>query len=217
MRIIAIAVVTAIYTFFTWPLRMINKRKPREEREDANYRLLRVLVKIVIPITGIKISVRGKENVDKNESCLIIANHKSDLDSLILIWLFEKPLIFIGKEELKKTPLISTWFKEIGCLFIERENIRQSAKVILEGSEILKAGKSIVIFPEGKRIMEDRLGEFKDGSFKLAIKSDRPVLPVAIIDSYKAFEEYKKLKSVTVKAVSYTHLYRNSCNRDAFT
>ncbi|MBU5316405.1 1-acyl-sn-glycerol-3-phosphate acyltransferase [Clostridium bornimense] len=199
MKTIIIALLTIIYTFFTWPLRIINRKKSREEREAANYKLLRVLIKMVISITGIKISIDGKENIKKDTNYLIIANHKSDLDSLILIWLFEEPLIFIGKEELKKTPFISTWFKEIGSLFIERDNIRQSAKVILEGVEILKGGKSIVIFPEGKRIMEDRLGEFKNGSFKLAIKSKVAVLPVAIVDSYKAFEESKRIKSANIK------------------
>lgn len=199
MKTIIIALLTIIYTFFTWPLRIINRKKSREEREAANYKLLRLLIRMVISITGMKISIEGKENIKKDTNYLIIGNHKSDLDSLILIWLFEEPLIFIGKEELKKTPFISTWFKEIGCLFIERDNIRQSAKVILEGVEILKGGKSIVIFPEGKRIMEDRLGEFKNGSFKLAIKSKAAVLPVAIVDSYKAFEESKRIKSANIK------------------
>ena len=199
MKTIIIALLTIIYTFFTWPLRIINRKKSREEREAANYKLLRLLIRMVISITGMKISIEGKENIKKDTNYLIIGNHKSDLDSLILIWLFEEPLIFIGKEELKKTPFISTWFKEIGCLFIERDNIRQSAKVILEGVEILKGGKSIVIFPEGKRIMEDRLGEFKNGSFKLAIKSKVAVLPVAIVDSYKAFEESKRIKSANIK------------------
>ena len=199
MKTIIIALLTIIYTFFTWPLRIINRKKSREEREAANYKLLRLLIRMVISITGMKISIEGKENIKKDTNYLIIGNHKTDLDSLILIWLFEEPLIFIGKEELKKTPFISTWFKEIGCLFIERDNIRQSAKVILEGVEILKGGKSIVIFPEGKRIMEDRLGEFKNGSFKLAIKSKAAVLPVAIVDSYKAFEESKRIKSANIK------------------
>lgn len=199
MKTIIIALLTIIYTFFTWPLRIINRKKSREEREAANYKLLRLLIRMVISITGMKISIEGKENIKKDTNYLIIGNHKSDLDSLILIWLFEEPLIFIGKEELKKTPFISTWFKEIGSLFIERDNIRQSAKVILEGVEILKGGKSIVIFPEGKRIMEDRLGEFKNGSFKLAIKSKAAVLPVAIVDSYKAFEESKRIKSANIK------------------
>lgn len=199
MKTIIIALLTIIYTFFTWPLRIINRKKSREEREAANYKLLRLLIRMVISTTGMKISIEGKENIKKDTNYLIIGNHKSDIDSLILIWLFEEPLIFIGKEELKKTPFISTWFKEIGCLFIERYNIRQSAKVILEGVEILKGGKSIVIFPEGKRIMEDRLGEFKNGSFKLAIKSKAAVLPVAIVDSYKAFEESKRIKSANIK------------------
>lgn len=199
MRTILVVVLTVIYTLLTWPLRMLNRRKTKKEREAANYKLLRILVKMVIALSGAEIDVNGVKNIDSNESYLIIGNHKSDFDSVILIWLFEKPFIFIGKEELKKTPFISTWFKEIGCLFMERDNIRQSAKVIKEGAEIIKSGKSIVIFPEGKRIMEDKLGDFKNGSFKLAIKSGKKVLPVAIKDSFKLFEESKRIKAAKVK------------------
>lgn len=110
MKTIIIALLTIIYTFFTWPLRIINRKKSREEREAANYKLLRLLIRMVISTTGMKISIEGKENIKKDTNYLIIGNHKSDIDSLILIWLFEEPLIFIGKEELKKTPFISTWF-----------------------------------------------------------------------------------------------------------
>lgn len=199
MKEFIIVIVTVFYTFITLPLRILNKRKSRKEREASNYRLLRNLIRVILFIAGIEILVDGKENIDIDRNYLIIGNHKSDLDSLILISLLKKPIIFIGKKEIKNTPFISTWFKEIGCLYMERDNIRQSAQVIFEGSEILKSGKSVVIFPEGKRIIGDSLGEFKNGSFKLAIKSNKNVLPVAIIDSQKALEEPKRLKGIEIK------------------
>ena len=199
MRTILIGILLLFYTILTWPLRLYNRTKNKEEREAANYKLLRRLVKMAVKVAGMDIKLSGKENIDNEKSYLIIANHKSDLDSLMLIWLFEKPFIFIGKDELKKTPIVNIWFKEIGCLFMDRDNIRQSAKIILEASEVLKGGKSVVIFPEGKRIMEDRLGEFKNGSFKLAIKSGKNILPIALVNSYKAFEESKRIKPTHVK------------------
>ncbi|MBE6049879.1 MAG: 1-acyl-sn-glycerol-3-phosphate acyltransferase [Clostridium sp.] len=199
MRTICISILVVFYTFFTWPLRIHNRSKAKEEREAANYKLLRRLIKWVTYIGKMDINVTGMENINSNNSYLIIGNHKSDIDSLLLIWLFEKPIIFIGKEEVKKVPFISTWFKEIGCLFMDRDDIRQSAKVILEGVQVLKGGKSLVIFPEGKRIFEDGLGMFKPGSFKLAMKSDRNVLPIAIDGAYKVFEEHKTIKPGKIK------------------
>ena len=58
--------------------------------------MLRRLIKIVMPVTGVKLDIRGIRNIKKGQGQLIIANHKSNLDSLILIWIFEEPLIFIG-------------------------------------------------------------------------------------------------------------------------
>lgn len=198
MKEILITIITAIYTLITWPERILNRRKSKDERQSANYRLLRRLIKIVMPVTGVKLDIRGIRNIKKGQGQLIIANHKSNLDSLILIWIFEEPLIFIGKEEIKKIPFLSTWFKEIGCLFIERNNLRQSVKVIAEGSEVLKSGKSVVIFPEGRRVLGQELGAFKNGSFKLAVKSKKNILPIAIVDSYKAFEEKNRVKGVQI-------------------
>lgn len=198
MREIAIVILTVIYTLITWPIRKVNSLKEKEEKEKANYKLLRKLIKMVIRISGIKINITGKENI-KDKNYLIIGNHKSNLDSLILIWIFEKPLIFIGKDELRKMPFINSWFEEIGCLFIERDNIRQSAKVIIEGSNILKNTKSVTIFPEGRRVMEDGLGEFKAGSFKMAIKSENNILPIAISNSCDALEKSKYIKPIDIK------------------
>lgn len=199
MRTLLVGVLILFYTILTWPLRLYNRTKDKKDREEANYKLLRRLVKMMIKIIGMDIDLSGKENIDTEKSYLIVANHKSDLDTLMLIWLFEKPFIFIGKEELRKTPVVNVWFKEIGCLFMDRSNIRKSAKVIVEASEVLKSGKSVMIFPEGKRVMDKELGEFKNGSFKLAIKSGRNVLPIALVDSHKAFEEAKRLKPAHLK------------------
>lgn len=93
IRELIIAIIVIIYTFITLPIRLINMMKPKEEREKSNYKLLRKLICIIMPITGVKIEVKGRKNLYKYDNHLIIVNHKSDLDSLILIWLFERPII----------------------------------------------------------------------------------------------------------------------------
>ena len=77
----------------------------------------------------------------------------------------EKPLIFIGKSEIKKFPFIGKWFRDIGCLFLERDDIKKSIEVINQGIQRIENGYSVVIFPEGRRTKKDSVEEFKPGSF----------------------------------------------------
>lgn len=196
MRTIVIAIYLAVYTLITYPLRIIYKLRniSKEEKENLNYTLLRKLVHGFFKISGAKIQVTGYENIKEDSAYLYMANHKSNIDSLLFIWLLKKPVIFIGKKELKKVPLVSGWFKDIGCLFLDRENVRQAVNTINEGITNLKNGRSVIIFPEGKRIIDNTLGEFKDGSFKLAIKSKVKIVPIAFIDTHKVLEEKKSIK-----------------------
>jgi 1-acyl-sn-glycerol-3-phosphate acyltransferase len=71
---------------------------------------------------------------------------------------------------------------------MDRSNIRKSGEAIIQGIKNLKSGYSMVIFPEGTRSKKDQMGQFKTGSFKLASKSNRPIIPVTINGSYKIME-----------------------------
>ena len=86
-----------------------------------------------------------------DEPVVYIGNHRSNFDSLIMIAIMEKPLIFIGKSEIKKFPFIGKWFRDIGCLFLERDDIKKSIEVINQGIQRIENGYSVVIFPEGRR------------------------------------------------------------------
>ena len=78
---------------------------------------------------------------------------------------------------------------QINCIFMDRDNIRESVRSINEGVELLKSGHSMVIFPEGTRSKGKRVGDFKKGSMKLALKSGVPIVPVTIDGSYKLLEK----------------------------
>ena len=86
---------------------------------------------------------------------------------------------FVAKKDFGKVPFLSTWMKFVHCLFLDRDNIREGLKTILEGVELIKSGVSMTIFPEGTRNRtENNLLPFKEGSFKLAEKSGCKIIPM---------------------------------------
>lgn len=160
--------------------------------------------------SGAQITVYGQENIPES-NCLFVSNHQSDFDIAIFMAEIPKKTGFIAKIELKKVPLIRNWMELINCIFIDRNDLKQSMKAILEGIQILKQGKSLVVFPEGTRSKCDKVGEFKPGSFKLATKAGVPIVPVTIDGSYKIFEGSKY--TIRPEKVSvYIHQPIETCN-----
>lgn len=138
--------------------------------------------------SGAEIYVEGKENIPTDKNVLFISNHQSDFDIAIFMALIPTNKTFVAKIELQKIPLLRTWMKYIDCVFIDRNDTKQSLKAILQANKILKEGRNVVIFPEGTRSKSSQMNEFKQGSFKLAIKNKVPIIPVTIDGSYKLKE-----------------------------
>ncbi|MEA4972328.1 MAG: lysophospholipid acyltransferase family protein [Candidatus Metalachnospira sp.] len=137
---------------------------------------------------GSKVIVTGAENIPKDRNFVLIANHQSDTDVFAVLSTIGRPLAFVAKVELEKIPILKIWMEELGCLFMNRSDMRQSMKTILEGIKRLNAGCSLAIFPEGTRAVGPML-EFKGGSFKLATKSNVPILPLTIDGTHEIYED----------------------------
>lgn len=137
---------------------------------------------------GGRIEISGNEHVPADGPVVYIANHQGNYDIPILIGHVAGRKALISKIEVLKLPLIRTWMKLMQCEFMDRKNLRQSAKVIQHATETLRAGTSMVIFPEGTRSKSDRMGAFKHGSFKLALKAEVPIVPVTIDGSWRLLE-----------------------------
>ncbi|WP_242142839.1 MULTISPECIES: 1-acyl-sn-glycerol-3-phosphate acyltransferase [unclassified Bacillus cereus group] len=137
---------------------------------------------------GSTVEVKGLENVPKDQPVLVVSNHQSNMDIPVLLGYLNKPIGFVSKAEIKKIPIVPAWMELMNCVFMDRSNRRQSLQAIKEGIELLKKGHSLVIFPEGTRSKGGEIGEFKAGSFHLAIKSGVAILPVTIEGTYKMFE-----------------------------
>ncbi len=143
------------------------------------------------------LEIRGAENIPAG-NVVIVSNHQSMFDILIILGYINKITGFIAKIELKRIPILNTWLSIIHSVYINRKNMRDSYDTIQEGVKSLNSGNSMVIFPEGKRSRSGVMGRFKSGSFKLAVMSGTPILPVTIRDSYKIYEEHKTVRPIHV-------------------
>ena len=111
------------------------------------------------------------------------------------------------KKELEHIPFLNKIFQIMGAYSMDREDVRQAMKVILQVSQEVTSGKNFLIFPEGTRSRKkNTVGEFKGGSFKCATKAKCPIVPVAIVDAYKVFDT-DSVKKVTVTVQYLEPLY----------
>jgi 1-acyl-sn-glycerol-3-phosphate acyltransferase len=143
----------------------------------------------LVKFAGVSVTISGEEKIPAEGSVLLVSNHQGNFDIPLLLGFIAKPKGFIAKIELNKVPFIRTWMTHLNCVFMDRSDIRQSLKVMKQATDHLKAGYSMVIFPEGTRSKGATLGEFKAGSLKIALKAGVPIIPITISGSYKIMEQ----------------------------
>ena len=117
-------------------------------------------------LAGVSLEVIGREHIPQEGAVLYVGNHSSYFDIVLTYLCFPHPTGYVAKAEMSKLPLLSIWMKNIHCLFLDRNNIKEGMKAILKGIEELKSGISICIFPEGTRnTSPDIILPFREGSF----------------------------------------------------
>lgn len=182
-----------LYQLFLYPrllyVKILDKNKRYKERDEIVYKTVSRWARSLVKLTGSRISVTGQENIPKSGPVVFMSNHQGNFDIPIMMGYIDTPKAFISKIEIQKIPLVSTWMKYMNCVFMDRKDIRQSVESINKSVAYIKQGYSFVIFPEGTRSKGDFMGDFKQGSFKLAIKAGVPIVPVTIKGSYKIMEE----------------------------
>lgn len=130
---------------------------------------------------GVKLEVRGADKLDMNARYVFVANHQSALDIPILIAGLKHQLSFIAKKELFMIPFFGWGIAAMGHIWIDRGNARKAHKSIERAVKRLhNENISLLLFPEGTRSLDGKLGEFKQASFTLALRAGVQVVPVAI-------------------------------------
>ncbi len=172
------------------------ERYPLEER----YAFLHGIAEKGIKSGRIDVVISGLENLPQQDGYILYPNHQGMFDIMMLVYLHQRPLIPVLKKELENIPVLKQLIVCMDGLVMDRDDVRQSLKVINKVAEEVKKGKNYLIFAEGTREKEgNKLQDFKGGSFKSATKSHCPIVPVALIDCYKPFD-INSLARVTVQA-----------------
>ena len=179
-----------------WIIAKFNK----QAADLGQLRMVQWAFRVILFISGTKVTVIGEENVPKDQAVLYIGNHKSYFDIIITYARCPGLTGYVAKKDMEKVPLLRTWMRRLHCLFIDRENVKEALKTILAGIDNVKNGISMCIFPEGTRNKTDDLMlPFKEGSFKMAEKTGCLIVPMAISGSADILEaHFPKVKPVHV-------------------
>lgn len=156
---------------------------------------------------NIILEVHGEENIPKEDGFIFYPNHQGLFDSLTFFASCPKPFALVLKKEACNIILLKQVIQATGSLGMDREDIRQSMRVIGQVTEEVKAGRNYIIFAEGHRSHEgNKPQEFKAGSFKAAQKAKCPIVPCALINCFIPFDE-PSIRKVTVKLIYMKPMY----------
>lgn len=190
------------YFFKIWRCGVSNKISYEE-----SYELIKMITKKANHAGRVTIEVHGLENIPEKDGFIFFPNHQGMFDVLVFLDSCPRPFSFVAKKEASNIILLKQVIKALGAYAMDREDVRQSMKVINAVTEDVKNGKNFLIFPEGTRSREEnKLLEFKGGSFKSATKAKCPIVPCALIDSFKPFDE-NNIRPVTVKIIYMKPIY----------
>lgn len=168
-----------------------------QERDDRFFRwLVNLLVEAAFPILSARVSVQGIEQIPKDGRFLLVCNHISDMDPVTLLRVFKKQqLCFISKRENDQKFIVGPLLHKIGCQPINRENDREALKTIVRCVKMIQADEcSIAVFPEGYTSTDGLLRHFRHGVFKIAQKTQVPVVVCTVRNTDKIFHNALRLK-----------------------
>lgn len=136
----------------------------------------------ILWFAGARLKVTGKKNLrNLPRPVIVVSNHSSFIDIPVICRSIPIDLYFTAKSQIKRMPFVGLYMIATGMIFIDRSNRQKAIQSIDKASNLIREGKNVLIYPEGRRSINGSVGTFKKGAFHLAIKSDADVVPVAIL------------------------------------
>jgi 1-acyl-sn-glycerol-3-phosphate acyltransferase len=177
-----------IFVLFLIFIANLHSKKTKVIKPKGIYPFLIYHVAVFLrTIWNLKVVFEDQDKLPKDKKFLLVLNHQSMLDPIILISLLrDYQFSFIVKDSLIRVPFVGRYLHASGFLPIDRKNDRKAMENILLGIKRLEFGQTMTIFPEGTRSKSPVLGEFRSGAFKIAQKAQAPIV-VAVVDGF-----YKK-------------------------
>ena len=131
-------------------------------------------------LVGGRLIIKGKENIDLSKTYIYASNHMSNFDIPILFTITSVSLHFIAKKELKKIPLFGWCITAMGMIYVDRKNKIKAVESMKSAGRLIKSGKNVIVFPEGKRSRSGKIEMFRKGPFVIANGSQIDIIPIAI-------------------------------------
>ena len=216
IRLIFVALFLVIFLILSIPVFLIEwligKVNPHA-RDISSLRIVQGAFYVIAFLSGCHVTVKGMENVPKDEAVLYIGNHRSYFDVVLTYARCPGLTSYMAKKEVARVPLLSTWMRFLHCLFLDRKDIKQGLNTILAAIDLIKNGISVCIFPEGTRSTgpeQTELLPFHEGSFKVATKTDCLIVPMAITNTSRIFEDHIPFIRSTDVVIEYGKPFRPS-------
>ena len=170
-----------------------------EYPEEEKWRHIQYILKRAVQGGNIDLQVSGLENIPQENGFMLYANHQGLFDVLAIAATCDNPLGAVLKKELYDIPFLHQLAICTKSFAMDRDDVRQSLTVIQNVIKEVRAGRNYLIFPEGTRSkLGNEMLEFHSGSFRCATKSKCPIVPIALVDSFKVLDQ-KGSKPVAVQ------------------
>lgn len=184
---------------FAWCRLCYHASHTEKYSDEEQYALLKYITLRANRGGNVTIDVHGSENIPKKNGFMFFPNHQGLYDVLAILEVCPRPFSVVMKKEVENVPFLKQVFACMKAIPLDRNDLRQGLQVIKQVAEEVKEGRNYLIFAEGTRSRKgNQLLDFKGGSFKSAVKAQCPIVPVALIDSYKSFDT-NSIKKLTVQ------------------
>ena len=141
--------------------------------------------KIILKMFLIPVKVEGRENLEKDQSYVFVANHQGSFDIFLIYGHLNRNFKWMMKQQLRKVPFLGYACAKSHQIFVDKRGPSKIRKTYEDARRILQEGYSVMVFPEGARTFTGHMGEFRKGAFALADELQLPVVPLTINGSFK--------------------------------
>lgn len=200
---IFVALIISIILLICSVLLFLKLAPRKNPKGKFRHFLLRDVVVLFVRFYHVKLHIEGKENIPQDDETFVVyANHKSNMDPLLLYCALHKRLTAVGKSTLFQNPIMKDVQQTFGAISIDRDNDREALKEILNAIKKIKNGLSMIIFPEGgiKTRDAEEMVSLRAGAYKLVTKGQATILPVSIVGSSEISKK-KRYKRKDVKII----------------
>src|SRR5579859_4227030 len=210
LRTLFVAVFLSIYILIVGPPLLVWTLVTRNP--DALYWAGVNGVMFFVRLVGVRVHVTGTERIPP-ETCLFAANHTSSADAPAVVGAIPRRIAILLKKSLFAYPIVGQAFTLAHFIPVERNNHDSAIASLEKATEAMREGQSFLIYPEGTRSNDGRLGEFKRGAVVMAIKAGVPIVPMVCAGAHKVMEK----RSLVIKPGVITVEFLEPIDASAYT